>query len=70
MEILKESKHKPNELWVDQEKQFYNSLMHKRLDDILMYSTHNEGKSEFAVRFIRNLESIIYKSDKNLILDI
>ena len=35
--------------------------MHKRLDDILMYPTHNEGKSEFDVRFIRNWESIIYK---------
>ena len=44
--------------------------MHKQLDDILMYSAHNEGKSEFAVRFIRNLESRIYRSDKNLILDI
>ena len=61
MGILKKSKHKRNELWVDQEKEFYNSLTHKRLDDILMYSTHNEGKSELAVRFIRNLESIIYK---------
>ena len=35
--------------------------MHKWLDDILMYSTHNEGKLGFAERFIRTLKSIIYK---------
>ena len=26
-----------------------------------MYSTHNEGKSVFAVRFIRTLKTKIYK---------
>ena len=30
-------------------------------DDILMYSTHNEGKSAIAERFIRTLKSKIYK---------
>ena len=45
--IVNESKRKPNKCWVDQEKEFYNILIQKWLDDndILMYSTHDEGKS-------------------------
>ena len=41
----------------------YNNLMENDLgnDDILMYSTHNEGKSAIAERFIRTLKSKIYK---------
>ena len=37
--------------------------MQKWLDDndILMYSTHNEGKSVVAERFIRTLKGRIYK---------
>ena len=37
--------------------------MQKWLDnnDILMYSTHNEGKSVIAERFIKTLKSKIYK---------
>ena len=30
-------------------------------NDILMYSTHNEGKSVVAKRFIKNLKGKIYK---------
>ena len=30
-------------------------------DGILMYSTHNEGKSAIAERFIKTLKSKIYK---------
>ena len=43
--------------------ELYNSFMQKFLDDndILMYSTHNEGKSVVAERFIRALKSKIYK---------
>ena len=46
IEIVNESKHKPNKLWVDQRKEFYNNLMQKRLGDnnISMCSIHNEGK--------------------------
>ena len=42
-EIVKKSKRKPKELWVDQGKQFFNSPMQKWLHDngILLYSTHN-----------------------------
>ena len=40
--MVNESKCQPNELWVDQGKEFSNSLMQKWLDDndILMYLTH------------------------------
>ena len=50
IEIVTESEAKPNKLWVDQEKEFYNSLLQKWSDDndILMYSIHNEGKSVVA----------------------
>ena len=42
--IVNESKRKPNKLWVDQGREFYNNLMQKWLDDndILMFSIHNE----------------------------
>ena len=33
IKIVNKSKHKPNKLWVDQEKEFYNSFMRKWLDD-------------------------------------
>ena len=41
------SNHKSNKLWVDQRREFYNKLMQEWLDnnDILIYSTLNEGKS-------------------------
>ena len=31
--------------------------------DILMYSTHNEGKSVIGERFIKTLKSKIYKKN-------
>ena len=60
--IVKESKLKPNKKWVDQGKEFYNSLMQKWLDDndIVMHLTHNEGKSVVADRFKRTLKAKIY----------
>ena len=63
IEIVRESKFKPNKLWFDQGKGFYDSFMQKWLDanDILMCWTHNEGKSIVAERFIRTLKSKIYK---------
>ena len=63
IKIGNESKGKPNKLCVYQEKEFYNSTMQKWLDDndILMYSTHNEGKSVVAERFIKILRTKIYK---------
>ena len=63
MEIVNESYCKPNKLWVDQGNEFYNKLMQEWLDNnnILMYSTHNEGKSVIAERFIKTLKAKIYK---------
>ena len=61
--ILKQSNRKPNKIWVDKGSEFYNAYFKKWLRDnnIVMHSTHNEGKSVFAERFIRTLKSIIYK---------
>ena len=54
--ILKQSysKRKPNKIWVDKGSEFYNAYLKKWLrdNDIVMYSTHNEGKSVVAERFI------------------
>ena len=63
IEIVNESNHKPNKLWVDQGRIFYNKLMPEWLDnnDILKYSTHNEGKSVITERFIKTLKAKIYK---------
>ena len=61
--ILDKSKRKPNKIWVDQGSEFYNNVFKKWLkdNDIIMYSTHNEGKSVVAERFIRTLKNKIYK---------
>ena len=50
IEIVNESNVKPNKLWVGQGREFYKRLMQKWLDynDILIYSTHAEGKSVVA----------------------
>ena len=44
------SNHKSNKLWVDQGRESYNKLMQEWLENnnILMYSTYNEGKSGIA----------------------
>ena len=59
IEIVNECSHKPNKLWVDQGREFYNKIMQEWLDDndILMYSTHNEDKSVVAKRFIKTLKA-------------
>ena len=62
--ILKQSNsRKPNKIWVDKGSEFYNAYFKKWLqdNDIVMYSTHNEGKSVVAERFIRTLKSKNYK---------
>ena len=66
---------KPNKIWVDKGSEFYNASFKKWLqgNDIVMYSTHNEGKSVVAERFIRMLKSKIYKYmtsiSKNVYID-
>ena len=61
--ISKQSNRKPNKIWVDKGSEFYNASFKKWLrdNDIVMYSTHNEGKSVVAERYIRTLKSKIYK---------
>ena len=62
IEIVNESNRKSNKLWVDQGSEFYNKLVQEWLDNncILVYSTHNEGKSLIAERFIKTLKAKIY----------
>ena len=61
--ILDNSTRKPNKKWVDKGSESYNSFFKKCLKDngIEMYSTHNEGKSVVAERFVRNLKTKVYK---------
>ena len=72
--ILKQSNRKPNKIWVDKGSEFYNAYFKKWLqDNIVMYSTHNEGKSVVAERFIRTLKNRNYKYmtliSKNVYID-
>ena len=72
--ILKQSNRKPNKIWIDKGSEFYNAYFKKWLrDNIVMYSTHNEGKSVVAERFIKTLKSKIYKYmtsiSKNVYID-
>ena len=60
---------------VDKGSEFYNAYLKKWLrdNDIVMYSTHNEGKSVVAERFIKTLKSKIHKYmtsiSKNVYID-
>ena len=74
--IIKQSNRKPNKIWVDQEGEFYNNVFKKWFsdNDIIMYSTYNEGKSVVAERFIKTLKNKLYKhmtaTDKNVYYDV
>ena len=48
------SNRKPNKTWVGKGREFYDNSFKKWLqdNDIVNYSTHNEGKSVVAQRFI------------------
>ena len=61
--ILEKSNRKPNKIWIDKGSEFYSNSFEKWLqnNDIVMYSTYNEGKSVVAERFIRTLKHRIYK---------
>ena len=75
-EIIKQSNRKPNKIWVYQGGEFYNNVFKKCLsdNDIIMYSTYNEGKSVVAERFIRALKNKLYKhmtaTGKNVYYDV
>ena len=72
--IIKQSNRKPNKIWVDQGRGFYNNVFKKWLsdNDIIMYSTYNGGKSVAAERFIRTFK--LYKhmtaTGKNVYYDV
>ena len=74
--IIKQSGRKPNKIWVDQGSEFCNNNFKKWLSDnnIIMYSTYNEGKSVVAERFIRALKNKLYKhmtaTGKNVYYDV
>ena len=74
--VIKQYNRKPNKIWVDQGGEFYNHVFKKWLsdNDIIMYSTYNEGKSVVAERFIRTLKNKLYKhmtaTGKNVYYDV
>ena len=59
----RESARKPHKIWVDKGSEFYSSHFEKWLknNSIEMYSTHNEGKSVVAERFITTIKNKICK---------
>ena len=61
--IIKQSNRKPNKIWVDQGGEFYNNVFKIWFsdNDIIIYSTYNEGKSVVAERFIRTLKTKLHK---------
>ena len=73
--ILKQFDRKPNKIWVDKGSEFYNNYFKNWLqdNDIVMYSTHSEGKSVAAERSIRTLKNKLYKYmtsiSKNVYID-
>ena len=74
--IIKQSNKKTNKIWVDQGSEFYNRVFKKWLsdNDIISYSTFNEGKSVVVERFIRTLKNKLYKhmaaTGKNVYYDV
>ena len=60
--ILTEHNRKPNKIWVDKGSKFCNRSVKSWLQkkDIEIDSTHNEGKSVIAARFIKSLKNKIY----------
>ena len=72
----KNSKRKPNKIWVGHGSEFYNNKFKKFLkeNEIETYSTNNEGKSVVAERFIKTLKNKIYKKmttiGKNVYFDV
>ena len=61
--IIKQSGRKPSKIWIDQGSEFYNHVFKRFLsnNNIIMYSTYNEGKSVVVERFIRTLKNKLYK---------
>jgi len=62
-QIIKESKSKPDKLWVDEGKEFYNNKFNKFLksNKIEMYSSHGKHKAMVIERFNRTLKEKMWK---------
>ena len=57
-DIMKASKRKPNKVWVDKGKEFFN----KSVKDLLnIYSTENEEKSSVVERWNRTMKERMFK---------
>ena len=73
--ILYKSGCKPNKIWVDKGIEFQNNSFKKwfKDNDIEMYLIYNEGKYVVAERFIKTLQTKIYKYmtsvSKNVYID-
>ena len=54
---------KPNKIWVDQGREFYNNSSKDflKINNTEMYSAYNEGKSIVAEKFIRTLKNKIFE---------
>ena len=63
-DIITSSGRKPNKIWSDKGKEFYNVSVARLLErnEISLYSTHNEPKASIAERFIRTLRGKIESS--------
>ena len=54
---------KPNEIWVNQGREFYNNSSKDflKIKNIEMYSAYNEGKSIVVEKFIRTLKNKMFE---------
>ena len=57
--IMKESNRKPDKIWVDKGKEFYNQ--HVKALPFEIYSTLNDGKAVVVERFNRTLKQMMFK---------
>ena len=60
-EVFKESGRKPNKIWTDKGKEFYNKNVRSVLGDIELYSTENEEKSSVVERWNRTMREKLFK---------
>ena len=58
--ILDKPSYRRNKVWVHKYSEFYNRSMKSYLqtNNIEIYSTHNEGTSDFAERFVRTFKKV------------
>ena len=74
--VLRNLKRKPNKIWVDQGREFYNSQFKKffKESNIQMYSICNERKYVVAETIFKTLKNRIYKHmadvSKNVYFDV